>query len=116
MKYTLLLLLVMFSAGFLLACLYSSARLEVDRIRHRAERLAGIHIVDGTRLVEPVTPGKSDIVLENVRVSYSPAPILTVEEWSEGGLVGSGNIASGLQWSCPPGYTLKWDGEIPYCE
>lgn len=116
MKYVLLLLLVMFSVGFLLACLYSSVRLEVDRIRHRAERLASIHIVDGTRLVEPATPGKFDIVLENVSVSYSPTPILTVEEWSEGELVGNGKTASRLQWSCPPGYTLKWDGEIPYCE
>ena len=114
MKYILLAIVLIAFCGVLIE---RSRSISYRRFRQRAERLAMVQIVDGTRLVAaPESPNQDNIVFTNVTMSYAPLPVLTVTEWSEGGMVGSGKTPSGMQWSCPPGYKLKFDGTIPYCE
>lgn len=93
-----------------------SADGELSTLRERADRLATLVVRDGENRITATSPTADDAVFYSNHMWYAPFPILTVNEWAESGLVGEGRSPRTAQWSCPPGYTLKWDGTIPYCE
>jgi hypothetical protein len=89
--------------------------LRLREVRRRAEAMAFVEILDGTHKVEAPNPSDSWTITDNV-FFFSDSPRVVVTEWSAGGFVGEPVSATAAQWKCNPGYQLKFDGGIPYCE
>ena len=100
----------------------SIAQRNLSLLRHRADRLLWVRVIDRTRILKPPAevPGATHITLESaawyVPEEWLETPVLAVDSWSSSGLIGAPLEPGQTQWLCSEGYTLKFDEDLPYCE